>query len=248
MNVRWMALACDYDGTVADHGRVRPATLAALRRVRRSRRKLLLVTGRELSELLALFPAISLFDRVVAENGAVIYEPASRKPRVLAGGPPRRLIDVLRARRVEPLSIGRGIVATARGQQAVVSQVIDELGLPLDMVLNRRALMVLPRGVNKATGLMEALQQLGVAPKSTVGIGDAENDEDFLAVCGYSAAVANALPALKRKVGLVTSGSHGEGVVELVNYLLNGGPARSGSMPNLVNPRVARRSRRRDTT
>jgi len=226
MSARWVALACDYDGTLADHGHVRPATVVALRRVGRSGRKLVLVTGRELDELFGVFPRLEVFDRVVAENGAVIYDPASRERRFLADRPPRELVDALRARRVEPLAVGRAIVATKRGQQLAVSQVIDELGLRLDLILNRRSLMVLPRGVNKATGLMEALREIGVAPENTVGIGDAENDAGFLAACGYSAAVANALPMLKRKVSLVTSDSHGEGVVELVNHLLNGGLSR----------------------
>src|SRR5262245_3968957 len=49
--MRYLALACDYDGTIAHHGRVDDDTLAALRRVRASGRKLLLVTGRELDDL-----------------------------------------------------------------------------------------------------------------------------------------------------------------------------------------------------
>jgi len=220
--VCWAALACDYDGTLATGGRVRRATLKALGEVRDSRRKLLLVTGRELGELLEVFPLISLFDRVVAENGAVIYDPASGKRRLLASRPSRKLVEALRARRLTPLSVGRAIVATARAQRRVVSQVIDELGLPLEVILNKRSVMVLPQGVNKASGLLGALREIGIAPKDTVGVGDAENDEDFLALCGYSAAVANALPRLKRKVDVVTSASYGAGVVELVKRLLNG--------------------------
>ncbi len=221
-SLRWAALACDYDGTLANAGRVRPATLEALAQVRHSGRKLLLVTGRELEELVEIFPLISLFDRVVAENGAVIYDPASRRRRLLVQRPPRKLVGALRARKLEPLSVGRAIVATSRAQQRVVSEVIGELGLPLQVILNKRSLMVLPQGVNKATGLMGALHEIGVAPEDTVGIGDAENDEDFLALCGYSAAVANALPKLKRQVDVVTSAGYGEGVVELVKLLLNG--------------------------
>jgi len=222
MSAGWAALACDYDGTLADGGRVRQATLKALDQVRHSQRKLLLVTGRELDDLLKIFPVVSLFDRVVAENGAVLYDPASRKSRVLARRPPRKLAGALRAHNVRPLSVGRVIVATSRGQQRIVSKIIGELGLPLQVILNKRSLMVLPRGVNKATGLVDALHEIGVSPKKTVGIGDAENDADFLALCGYSAAVANALPQLKRQVDVVTSGRYGVGVVELVQQLLNG--------------------------
>jgi hydroxymethylpyrimidine pyrophosphatase-like HAD family hydrolase len=222
MSVRWAALACDYDGTIATRGLVRPPTLEALNQVRQSRRKLILVTGRELEDLLSVFPLISLFDRVVAENGAVLYDPATRSERLLTSRPPSKFIGALRACKLEPLSVGQAIVASTRAQHEVFSDIIRKLGLDLQIIMNKRSLMVLPHGTNKATGLMNALHEIGVAPEETVGVGDAENDEDFLAVCGYSAAVANALPTLKRKVDHVTSASHGRGVVELVRHLLNG--------------------------
>ena len=49
--MRYLALACDYDGTLAQHGRVDETTLAALEKFRASGRRLLLVTGRELEDL-----------------------------------------------------------------------------------------------------------------------------------------------------------------------------------------------------
>jgi len=232
MKFRWAALACDYDGTLASGGHVAAATLAALGKVRHSRRKLLLVTGRELPDLFRVCPFVEVFDRVVAENGALIYDPASGKRRLLARRPSRKLVSALRARNVEPLSVGRAIVATLRGQRHLVSQMIQELGLPLEIILNKRSLMVLPQGINKASGLLDALREIRVSPEDTVGVGDGENDQDFLAVCGYSAAVGNALPGLKRNVDVVMSASYGAGVTELVKGLLNGGEIRSaGTRP-----------------
>jgi DNA-binding NarL/FixJ family response regulator len=144
---------------------------------------------------------------------------------LLAPRPPQELIAALRARNLELLSLGEVIVATTCEQHGIVSDIISELGLELRIILNKDSLMVLPQGTNKASGLMAALREMGVAVENTVGVGDAENDEDFLAVCGHSAAVANALPALKCKVGMVTSAPRGAGVVELVNQLLNSKPA-----------------------
>ncbi len=60
-----------------------PGTLAALQRVRASGRKLVLVTGRELPELLDLFSSMDLFDLVVAENGALLHFPATRRKSVV---------------------------------------------------------------------------------------------------------------------------------------------------------------------
>ncbi len=80
--------------------------------------------------------------------------------------------------------------------------------------------MILPVGIDKAFGLTVALGELGIPPERVVAVGDAENDHDFLALCGFSAAVANALPALKATADLVTIGDHGAGVIEVIDDLL----------------------------
>ena len=85
--MRYYVLACDYDGTLASHGQVEEEMIAALERVRSSGRKLILVTGRELDDLMRIFPHLDLFERVVAENGALLYRPATREEKVL-GEPP----------------------------------------------------------------------------------------------------------------------------------------------------------------
>ena len=68
--MRYLALATDYDGTLARHGQVDAPTLAALERLRATGHKLLLVTGREMDDLKRCFAELHLFDWVVAENGA----------------------------------------------------------------------------------------------------------------------------------------------------------------------------------
>ena len=71
--MRYLALASDYDGTLAEHGFVSEDTIAALRKFRQSGRKLILVTGRELNDLQKVFPKAELCECIVAENGAVLY-------------------------------------------------------------------------------------------------------------------------------------------------------------------------------
>ena len=77
--MRYLALCCDYDGTIAHHGRVDEPTLAALKRLRESGRKLVLVTGRELDDLQTVFPHMDLFARIVAENGALLSTRDARR-------------------------------------------------------------------------------------------------------------------------------------------------------------------------
>ena len=189
------ALATDYDGTLASHGVVDASTLAALERLKASGRALLMVTGRELPDLRSVFPALDLFDAVVVENGALLYRPGQGE-QLLAPPAPAALVADLRRRGVEPLAVGRAIVATLSANAAAVAEAIAASAPSWQMIFNKDSVMVLPEGVDKASGLLAALHALGLASPQVLGVGDAENDQPFLAVCGLSAAVANALPSV----------------------------------------------------
>ncbi len=219
--MRYLALASDYDGTLAWHGQVATETLSSLERVLTSGRKLILVTGRELEDLLTVFPHASLFDKIVAENGALVYTPATREQKPLCDPPPEVFIRALQERQITPLSVGRVIVSTWHPNEATVLEVIRDLGLELQVVFNKGAVMVLPSGINKAAGLKAALKDLKLSPHNVVGIGDAENDHAFMELCEASAAVANALPMVKEGADLVTAEDHGAGVSELVQRLVD---------------------------
>lgn len=96
--MHYLALATDYDGTLARQGKVDEPTLAAIDRLRESGRRLILVTGRELDDLIQVFPEIDRFDRVVAENGAVLYRPKDRSEAILAERPPDSFVADLTRR------------------------------------------------------------------------------------------------------------------------------------------------------
>ena len=69
------AVAVDYDGTLADGG-VAPDTVAALAEVRARGIRVILVTGRIVNELRAVFADVEdHVDALVAENGAVLVTP-----------------------------------------------------------------------------------------------------------------------------------------------------------------------------
>jgi len=218
--MRYTVLATDYDGTLATDGVVGLEEMAALERLRASGRRLVLVTGRELEDLLSVFPRAELFDRVVAENGALVFTPEDNRLTRIAEPPPEAFVAALRARGVLPLSVGHVIVATWEPNETVVLDTIRELGLELQVIFNKGAVMVLPSGVNKATGLSAALHDLSLSRHNAVGIGDAENDHAFLAICECGVTVANALPVLKERADLVTEHLRGPGVIELVDRLL----------------------------
>jgi len=218
--MHFLVLAADYDGTLASDGKVDDSTKEALERVRASGRKLLLVTGRHLPDLYNIFPGLELFDRVIVENGGVLYRPQTREQKLLTEPPNERFVSLLQQRQV-PFCTGRTIVATCHPHEEEVLKAIRDLGLELQVIFNKGAVMVLPSGVNKGTGLAAALQELQLSPHNTVGIGDAENDHAFLKLCECAVAVDNALPALKERADVVLAKPRGPGVVELCQQLLD---------------------------
>lgn len=220
--MKYRAIATDYDGTLAHDGIVDGDTVNALQRSRQAGLRLILVTGREMSDLFTTFEHVDLFERVVGENGAVIYNPGDSSIRTLAPPPPAPFVERLQAAGI-PLSVGHSIVATVVPHEHVVLNAIHDLGLEWHVIFNKEAVMALPANVTKASGLQAALAALELSAADVIGIGDAENDHAFLRFCGLSVAVQNAVPSLKESADLVTENARGAGVQELVAHLLDGG-------------------------
>jgi hydroxymethylpyrimidine pyrophosphatase-like HAD family hydrolase len=221
------AVAIDYDGTLAD-GQVRPDTLAALAEARTRHIRVILVTGRIMSELQAVFPdALDHVDAIVAENGAVLANQAGT--RLLAAPVGRAVSGELGARGVASRS-GQVLVACAAANESAASEVIRELGLDCRLVRNRAELMIVPAGVTKGTGLIAALDDMGLSRHNVIGVGDAENDHSLLDACEVGVAVANAVDAIRAHADVVLSSPDGQGVAELLR-----GPLLAGR--DYVHPR-----------
>jgi HAD superfamily hydrolase (TIGR01484 family) len=218
--MRYRALVCDFDGTLAEAGAVPASTIGALESLAASGRKIVMATGRILEEVLALLPQPELFDRIVAENGAVVYHPQKRREQLLSEAPPPAFLKELAERGVAPVASGKVIVATWEPHEVAALEAIREMGLDLQVIFNKGAVMILPQGITKATGMLVALRELGLSHHNAVGIGDAENDHAFLTRCECAVAVSNALQSVKERVDLVTTGDHGRGVEELADRLL----------------------------
>ncbi len=227
--MKFDVLATDYDGTIAHDGIVDDATIDALMRARDAGLRLVLVTGRELTDLFHTFPHPALFDLIVAENGAVLYDPATQTVDVIAPPPPSALLERLKKENV-PLSVGHSIVATVEPYEHKVLAVIRDLGLEWHVIFNKGSVMALPAEVTKATGLAAALAVLDVPHERVIGIGDAENDHAFLRACGLAVAVANALQAVKETAHIVTEGARGSGVRELIDRAI------ADDLPDVLTP------------
>jgi hydroxymethylpyrimidine pyrophosphatase-like HAD family hydrolase len=240
--MRFVAVAIDYDGTLAENGHVEASTVAALEQVVASGRKFILVTGRMLRELLPLFPQATLCARIVAENGAVLYRPATRDQRLLADGAAAILTDALRRKGVFPLDVGDSIIATVRPHEVAVMEAIRDLGLEHHVIFNRESVMILPPGVTKATGLAAALEELQLSAHEVVGIGDSENDHALLQASELAVAVASAVPTLRQAADWVTAQSNGAGTAEALLALVADDMA--GQAKRITRHRITLGSRR----
>lgn len=218
--MRFLVLCSDYDGTLAHHGELEAPTIAALEKFRAAGRKLVMVTGRELDDLKTVCPRLDLFELIVAENGALLYWPATGKEKSLGERPPDRFVTTLKQRGVERISVGRVIVATWEPHENTVLETIRDLGLELQVIFNKGAVMILPAGINKGSGMRAGLAELNLSLHNAIGIGDAENDHALLSQSECGVAVANALPSLKERADIVTRNDHGAGVVELIDAVL----------------------------
>jgi hydroxymethylpyrimidine pyrophosphatase-like HAD family hydrolase len=219
--MKYRLLVTDYDGTLATDGIVDDGIVETLRGMRARGLPTILVTGRELTSLFNTFAHSDLFELIVAENGGVIYSPATKRVDVIAPAPPPPLLTALERAQV-PISVGHAIVATVIPHDEPMRAAIRSLGLNWHVIYNKRAAMALPHHITKATGLVAALRVLNIRHEECVGIGDAENDIEFMRLCGLSFAVANALPQVKEIADHVLTSARGAGVVEVAMRIITG--------------------------
>ncbi len=207
-------LVSDLDGTLTDGGPVAAALLEALDRARARGVAVILVTGRRLWQLDEDHPGLRRhMDSVVLENGAVLLGAGGL--RLLAPPVPRELTDALTRHGVTHHT-GEVVVDCDAGDAHRVLDALADTGLDHQMVRNRAALMVLPAGVTKATGLKQALAEFGLGGHNAVAVGDAENDLRLFDACEIAVAVANAAPVLRAQADVVLPAPAGEGVLELL--------------------------------
>jgi hydroxymethylpyrimidine pyrophosphatase-like HAD family hydrolase len=217
------AVALDLDGTVAENDHLAGTAIAALR-ASRDERRIILVTGRIFDDLEAAFPGLwREFDALVTENGAVVHTGSGAWP---LASPVDPAVGRALAERGVATRAGRVLLALAGDDAATAVNVITSLGLDYQVVHNRGAAMVLPAGVTKATGLLAALDELGLSAHNTIAAGDAENDLALLQAAEVGAAVANAVPSLAAHADLHLGSRNGAGVTELLTGELLAGQQR----------------------
>jgi len=216
--LKFLALALDYDGTIAASDILNQDVRAAIAEIRALGILVLIVTGRILEDLRRVAGDLHFVDAVVAENGAALEFPDSGYSTLLGAPPPSVVLEELRREGILFVS-GRSIVEADSKDAPRILAIIQRLELPLVLVFNRGRVMVLPQAISKATGLRQALAILRLSPHNTVAIGDAENDHELLQSCELGAAVEWGSEALKASADFVLQGKGPEAVAGYIREL-----------------------------
>ena len=215
-------IATDFDGTISQGDQLAPEAGRALRRWRESGRFAVLVSGRPFEFLHDLQKREQAFDLIVAENGAVLYNPQSDEMRLPFGEVPGAVLDMLTELGV-PLWRGIAIAGTTTRYDDAVWVASRELGLPVHVEINRSEVMLLPPGVSKGAGLRNLFRSEGLSTRNLVAFGDAENDLSLLQAAEVKVAVATAVESLAKLADYVTPEKGPSGVAAFIErYLLAG--------------------------
>lgn len=203
------AICCDYDRTLTDLDlRLSPRAVEALREARARGKKVVVVSGRDLAFLQREVGDVA--DALVAENGCFLHHRGVRRL-----GPAVDLRAALSSLDI-PLELGEAIVSADLRHMSRLRAALDAAGVEADLIPNRDRVMVLPRGVDKALGVLEALTALGIDPRRAAAAGDGENDVALLRAVGYGIAVANAVDELKAIADHVSDEIGGDAVASWI--------------------------------
>lgn len=208
-------IAFDYDGTLAENDRVPDELIRRLEQLTELGLTLFLVTGRiyQSVDLGALEP---LLTGIVWENGAVLSLPQFDEIYLPFGNVDPQFVHLFEQAGV-PLERGLSIVSTWSPHGRTVSEVIRSSGSDAVIAHNKGAVMILPPGTAKGTGLERMLELCELSSHNVISFGDGENDLSLLQMSEGSVAVANAVQSLHAVADLVTTQPGPRGVIEALD-------------------------------
>lgn len=208
----------DYDRTFTDATlRIEPGLVDAILRLKRKGTLFSIVSGRKYSFMYDLYRNLEgVIDSFIAENGCVGFAD-DRKQYIARADGRAELLAELRSQAV-PFDAGDVVISVHRDYEPQVDQVVAQYPY-VHVVRNVDSLMILPRGISKATGIQWLMGVYSLSPREMACIGDAENDLEMRSLCELMGAVCNALPAVKKESDYVCHHNFGVGLQEFLEYI-----------------------------
>ena len=89
------------------------------------------------------------------------------------------------------------------------------------VVTSSRVIEVTPVGINKAYGIKQLIQYLGIEAKDVIAFGDSENDLEMIKFAGCGVAMGNATDQLKKHANYITKKNDDAGIAYALEQLLS---------------------------
>jgi phosphoglycolate phosphatase len=218
--------AVDIDGTLTENGggMVHLAALSKLRYLEKIGYNVIYVTGRSSIEAYVLAVFAGTTQIAIGENGGAITI-APQEHRLLASKEKcmqgyQMLKKSINGVKIKPAFPRMTEVVLLRTFDLKEGQkILDECSLPLYLSDSKYAFHINEKGINKASGLKEALTMLKANPKEVVAIGDSETDVPMYDICGCSIALDHAEESVKAKADHVVGGREGTGLIEAIDFV-----------------------------
>lgn len=218
--------AVDIDGTLTENGggRIHLPAIENLRFLENLGHKVVYVTGRASVEAYILAVFADTTKLAVGENGgAITLAPLehillARKDKCLVG------YEVLKKNiegvKVKPVFSRMTEVVLFRSFDIEEGRkILHENKLGLCLHDSKYAFHINEKGVDKGTGLKEALKVLKVDASHCVAIGDSETDIPMFDLCGHSVALNHAPDNAKARAKHVVPGSDGVGLIDAIDFI-----------------------------
>jgi len=219
------AIVMDLDRTITDNPAKQefdPADYDAelLNQLKEIGIDLILATGRNIYYVKELCSTFNIWRCVVAENGAVIYIPPTKKTITINTDYMKKAKKIIRELKLPKAIEGKVIMSIRAEDEKQVREKLGTLVNKVSFYRNVNEVMVLPRDVDKGLGLRIAMQYLNIDMNKTIVIGDGENDIGMFLNPGFKIAVSNAHPRLKKLANQVTEKPSTQGIWEIIKKLL----------------------------
>ena len=217
------ALALDIDGTITNKNRIGCiSAIDTIYKVENIGIPVIIATGNVLCFTNALSTFLGTSGGVVAENGGVIELNNSRN--VLGNfeiclDAYNHLKSELPVEKVKNSHLRISEIAITRKFPVQTIKEILE-GFDVRVYDSKFAIHITDPSINKGSSVLKIADSIGVKSHEILGIGDSENDIEFLQAVGTKVAVLNADIELKEIADYVTHHPHGDGVTEAVEKFI----------------------------
>tara|TARA_B100000959_G_scaffold274955_1_gene327555 strand:- start:3833 stop:4558 length:726 start_codon:yes stop_codon:yes gene_type:complete len=227
----WDMIVFDVDGTLLDFEGFHDDLVSLARRVDCEVMPVSLASGRTLPNVTPIRQSLGVSGFVVAENGGMIWDSDYGHEIVaLADGARAKEAAEWLATQIEGLD-PRGIESNrwretewclkeTDSHDRMRELLAESKWSDLEVTTTGFAVHIAQPGLNKANGLMLALEQRGIDPARVIACGDAPNDVPMFELVGFSVAVSEAFPEVVEAANCVTENTGKSGAVELLEALV----------------------------